>query len=195
MARCGCSGSACACIVTALDTESVDITITGTGSAGDPFVISADATGGSGPSFDNAIQAFLTAEVTTPSTAVTFDAPLSPSPDITVTGGEIEFLTTGLYAIAFDAFVSFDAAADGQFAFFWDYGASTLPNNNFLWNGNGRDRISVVPNTTSVGTIFTLPPMWFNAGNTLTIELNTALLTAGSYTLLDGSSMYVVRLA
>lgn len=40
MARCGCN-SICACLVTALDTPSVDVTVTGTGSAAQPYVVSA----------------------------------------------------------------------------------------------------------------------------------------------------------
>lgn len=46
MARCGCSGLACGCVITSSDT----VTVTGNGSAGDPFVLNAEGGGGGGGS-------------------------------------------------------------------------------------------------------------------------------------------------
>ena len=44
MARCGCTGGACTCVLMALDTDCVETNVTGIGSSDNPYIISSDLT-------------------------------------------------------------------------------------------------------------------------------------------------------
>jgi hypothetical protein len=79
VARCGCAGQTCSCVLV----EGDNVTITGSGSAGSPFVISADGGGGGDP--------------------VTVSVTDTPTLDLTLTGAGHPYVLSGVVKLDPDA--------------------------------------------------------------------------------------------
>lgn len=153
--------------------------------------------GGGGAPIHSTLTAYLTDDVTSPTTAVVFDTAIAPSDDMEIDGdGNLLILTDGLYQITLNPNVTYDAAAEGFSRINpGDAGGTDFPDDNYFFNGNTSGRLIVVADNAFVSDHVVYPPTWFAVGNTFGFTLSWSLLEAGEVTFNSGTMLYVVRLA